>query len=146
MNATLAVARLSSACSDFPRRFETLLSVGAGDDPEVETAVRGIIAAVRHEGEPAVLDCTRRFDAVAADGLSDLRVPAEAIESAWNAIGAGERAALIEAATRIRAYHERQRQDSWQYLDEDGSVLGQRITALERVGVYVPGGKASYPS
>ena len=146
MNAALAVARLSSACGDFPRRFEALLATGAEDEPEVEAAVRGIIAAVRREGEPAVLDCTRRFDAVAVDALSDLRVPSEALESAWNAIGAGERAALTEAAARIRAFHERQRQDSWQYLDEDGSVLGQRITALERVGVYVPGGKASYPS
>ena len=146
MNAALTVARLSSACSDFPRRFEALLATGAEDDPEVETAVRGIIAAVRREGERAVLDCTRRFDVVAADTLSDLRVPAEAIDSAWNAIGTGVRAALTEAAARIRTYHERQRQDSWQYLDEDGSVLGQRVTPLDRVGVYVPGGKASYPS
>ena len=146
MNAALTVARLSSACSDFPRRFEALLATGAEDDAEVEAAVRGIIAAVRREGEPAVLERTRRFDAVEAGALSDLRVPAGALESAWNAIGAGERAALTEAARRIRTYHERQRQDSWQYLDEDGSVLGQRITALERVGVYVPGGKASYPS
>ena len=146
MNAGSAVARLSSACSDFPHRFETLLATGAEDDPEVETAVRGILAAVRREGEPAVLDYTRRFDAVAAGALSDLRVSADALDTAWNAIGAGERAALTEAAARIRDYHERQRQDSWQYLDEDGSVLGQRITPLDRVGVYVPGGKASYPS
>ena len=146
MNAGPAVARLSSACSDFPRRFETLLATGAEDDPEVETAVRGILAAVRREGEPAVLDYTRRFDAIAAGALSDLRVSADALDTAWNAIGAGERAALTEAAARIRDYHERQRQDSWQYLDEDGTVLGQRITPLDRVGVYVPGGKASYPS
>ena len=146
MNAGPAVARLSSACSDFPRRFEALLATGAEDDPEVEAAVRGILAAVRREGEPAVLDYTRRFDAVAAGALSDLRVSADALDTAWNAIGAGERAALTEAAARIRDYHERQRQDSWQYLDEDGTVLGQRITPLDRVGVYVPGGKASYPS
>ena len=146
MNAGPAVARLCSACSDFPRRFEALLATGAEDDPEVETAVRGILAAVRREGEPAVLDYTRRFDAVAAGALSDLRVSADALDMAWNAIGAGERAALTEAAARIRDYHERQRQDSWQYLDEDGTVLGQRITPLDRVGVYVPGGKASYPS
>ena len=146
MNAGPVVARLSAACSDFPRRFETLLATGAEDDPEVETAVRGILAAVRRDGEPAVLDYTRRFDAIAADALSDLRVSADALDAAWNAIGAGERAALTEAAARIRDYHERQRQDSWQYLDEDGSVLGQRITPLDRVGVYVPGGKASYPS
>ena len=146
MNAGPAVARLCSACSDFPRRFETLLATGAEDDPEVETAVRGILAAVRREGEPAVLDYTRRFDAVAAGALSDLRVSADALDTAWNTIGAGERAALTEAAARIRDYHERQRQDSWQYLDEDGTVLGQRITPLDRVGVYVPGGKASYPS
>ena len=88
----------------------------------------------------------RRFDGVAADALSELRVPGGELGAAWDAIGAGERAALTEAAARIRGYHERQRQDSWHYLDEDGSTLGQRITPLDRVGVYVPGGKASYPS
>ena len=146
MKAGPTVARLSSARGDFPQRFETLLSTGAENDPEVETAVRGIIAAVRRDGESAVLEYTRRFDAVAAGALSDLRVSADALDKAWDDIAAGERAALTEAAARIRDYHERQRQDSWQYLDEDGTVLGQRITPLDRVGVYVPGGKASYPS
>ena len=146
VNPGPAVARLRSARSDFPERFESLLASTAEIDPEVEAAVRGIIAAVRRDGEAAVLEYTRRFDGVAADTLSGLRVPAHRLDTAWNAIGAGERAALTEAAARIRSYHERQRQDSWHYLDEDGSTLGQRITPLDRVGVYVPGGKASYPS
>ena len=140
------LSRLRSTRSDFPRRFESLLASAVESDPEVEAAVREIIAAVRRDGDSAVLEYTRRFDGVAAGALSDLRVPAAALDAAWNGIGAGERAALTEAAARIRGYHERQRQESWQYLDEDGSVLGQRITPLDRVGVYVPGGKASYPS
>ena len=146
MNSESAVARLCSTCSDFPERFESLLAATAESDPEVEAAVREIIAAVRRDGDSAVLEYTHRFDRVAADTISELRVPTGALDAAWNAIGAGERAALTEAAARIRDYHERQRQDSWQYLDEDGSVLGQRITPLDRIGVYVPGGKASYPS
>ena len=140
------VARLRSAQGDFPERFEPLLATAAECDPEIETAVREIVAAVRRDGVPAVLEYTRRFDGVEADALSDLRVPDGAFDAAWEGIGAGERAALAEAAARIRDYHERQRQDSWRYVDEDGSVLGQRITPLDRVGIYVPGGKACYPS
>ena len=146
VNAGPTVARLRSTQSDFPERFESLLAATAEGDPEVEAAVREIIAAVRRDGDSAVLEYTRRFDGVTADSLSELRVSAGELDAAWDAIGAGERAALTEAAARIRAYHEHQRQDSWHYLDEDGSTLGQRITPLDRVGVYVPGGKASYPS
>ena len=144
--AGLAVARLCSTRGDFPQRFESLLAAGAESDPEVEAAAREIIAAVRRDGDAAVLEYTRRFDGTTAGAMPDLRVPAAALDAAWDATGAGERAALAAAAGRIRDYHERQRQESWQYLDEDGSVLGQRITPLDRVGVYVPGGKASYPS
>ena len=140
------VSRLRSGQDGFRERFESLLAVTAENDPEVEAAVREIVAAVRRDGESAVLEYTRRFDAVAADTLSGLRVSGSRIDAAWDAIGDGERAALTEAAARIRSYHEHQRQESWHYLDEDGSTLGQRITPLDRVGVYVPGGKASYPS
>ena len=140
------IARLCSAHGDFPERFESLLAVAGEDDPQVDAAVREIIAAVRRDGEPAVLEFTRRFDGVVADALSGLEVPADRLDAAWDAIGAAERAALTAAADRIRAYHEHQRQDSWHYLDEDGSMLGQRVVPLDRVGVYVPGGKASYPS
>ena len=140
------VARLRSAQGDFPERFEPLLANAAEGDPAVETAVREIVSAVRRDGARAVLEYTRRFDGVEADALSDLRVPDGAFDAAWDGIGAGERAALAEAVGRIRDYHERQRQDSWRYVDEDGSVLGQKITPLDRVGIYVPGGKACYPS
>ena len=140
------VRRLRSTETDFPQRFESLLAATAESDPEVDATVREIIAAVRRDGEAAVLEYTRRFDGVTADALSGLRVPVRELDAAWDATGAGERAALTEAAARIRSYHEHQRQDSWHYLDEDGSTLGQRITPLDRVGVYVPGGKASYPS
>ena len=140
------VRRLRSTETDFPQRFESLLAATAESDPEVDATVREIIAAVRRDAEAAVLEYTRRFDGVTADALSGLRVPVRELDAAWDATGAGERAALTEAAARIRSYHEHQRQDSWHYLDEDGSTLGQRITPLDRVGVYVPGGKASYPS
>ena len=146
MKSAPTVARLRSGQDDFRERFESLLAAAAENDPEVEAAVGGIIAAVRRDGESAVLEYTRRFDAVAADSLSGLRVSERRIDAAWDAIGGDERAALTEAAARIRSYHEHQRQESWHYLDEDGSTLGQRITPLDRVGVYVPGGKASYPS
>ena len=140
------MTRLCSTRGDFPQRFESLLAATAETDPDVEASVREIIAEVRRDGDAAVLEYTRRFDGVAADAVPDLRVPPVALDAAWDAIDAGEREALAEAAARIRDYHERQRQESWQYLDEDGSVLGQRITPLDRAGVYVPGGKASYPS
>ena len=146
MTGGSGMARLCSTRGDFPQRFESLLAATAETDPDVEASVREIIAAVRRDGDAAVLEYTRRFDGVAADALPDLRVPAAALDAAWEAIDAGERKALAEAAARIRDYHERQRQDSWHYLDEDGSTLGQKITPLDRVGVYVPGGKASYPS
>ena len=146
MSPALAVARLRSTRDDFPRRFESLLAASAEVDPDVDAAVREVVAAVRRDGEAAVLAYTRRFDGVEADALSGLRVPAGDLDAAQEAIGATERAALGEAAARIRSYHERQRQESWHYLDEDGSTLGQRITPLDRVGVYVPGGRASYPS
>ena len=146
MKPGFTIARLGSTRIDFPERFESLLAATAESDPEIEAAVGEIIAAVRRGGDSAVLDYTRRFDGLAADALSELRISATRLDAAWDAIDPGERAALTEAAARIRGYHEHQRQDSWHYLDEDGSTLGQRITPLDRVGVYVPGGKASYPS
>ena len=146
MKPGLTIARLCSGQRDFPERFESLLAATAENDPEVDAAVREIIAEVRRNGESAVLELTRRLDGVAADDLSGLGVSADRLDAAWDAIGAAERVALTEAAARIRGYHEHQRQESWHYLDEDGSMLGQRVTPLDRVGVYVPGGKASYPS
>ena len=146
MKPGFTIARLGSTRIDFPERFESLLAATAENDPEVDAAVGEIIAAVRRGGDSAVLEYTRRFDGLAADALSELRISAIRLDAAWDAIDPGERAALTEAAARIRGYHEHQRQDSWHYLDEDGSTLGQRITPLDRVGVYVPGGKASYPS
>ena len=146
MNSRPTMARLRSSDRDFPEGFASLLACAAESDPEVEAAVREIVESVRSDGASALLEYTRRFDGRDAGSLSDLRVSAAALDEAWSAISAGEREALTAAAARIRDYHERQRQDSWQYLDDDGSLLGQRITPLDRVGVYVPGGKASYPS
>ena len=141
-----AVRRLRSTQDDFAHRFGALLAEAGEDDPDVESAVREIIAAVRRDGDAAVLKYTRRFDGVSVSSMSELTVPADRLDEAWDSIGDRERAALTIAARRIRAYHERQREESWEFVDEDGSVLGQKITPLDRVGVYVPGGKASYPS
>ena len=147
MNVGCAVvSRLRSTQDDFAHQFEALLGKSGEDDPDVESAVREIIREVRRAGDAAVLEYTRRFDGVSARSVSELRVPAARLDAAWNSICADERAALTTAAERIRAFHERQREDSWHYVDEHGSVLGQKITPLDRVGVYVPGGKAIYPS
>ncbi len=141
-----ALLRLRSSEADFSSRFESLLAAEAVVDPETERTVREIIEAVRRRGDAAVLDYTRRFDAIDAESLSDLRIAPQAIEAAWAGIGSERRMALSAAAKRIEAYHRRQSQESWQYEDEDGTILGQRVTPVDRVGIYVPGGKASYPS
>ncbi|MBF2758802.1 MAG: histidinol dehydrogenase [Ectothiorhodospiraceae bacterium AqS1] len=138
--------RLRSDDADFPSRFESLLASESVVDARTESAVREIVDAVRGQGDAAVLEFTRRFDGIEAGSLSDLRIPAEAIEAAWTEIGDDQRMALTAAAKRIEDYHARQNQESWQYEDENGTILGQKITPLDRVGVYVPGGKASYPS
>ncbi len=139
-------SRLRSCDADFLGAFEALLARESAVDAQTESAVREIIEAVRRRGDAAVLEFTRRFDGIEAERLSDLRIPAQAIESAWAAIDDEQRMALSTAAERIERYHARQNQESWRYEDENGTILGQKITPLDRVGIYVPGGKASYPS
>src|SRR5690606_4670789 len=103
-------------------------------------------AAVRQGGDEAVLSYTRQLDRVAATHFSELEIPRERLQQSLDGLPADQTAALRKAADRIRRYHEKQRQESWQYADEDGSIYGQQVTPLDRVGIYVPGGKASYPS
>lgn len=138
--------RLDSQAAGFGMAFDTLKAVGAPDDAFVQGAVQAILAAVREQGDAALLDHTRRFDNWQPASAQDLEVPRARVEAAAAGLTAPQRQALEAAATRLRAYHEQQRQDSWQYREADGSVLGQRVTPLDRVGVYVPGGKAAYPS
>jgi len=140
------VARLRTTDADFEARLARLLAFESAQDPKIDAAVAAIIEDVRTRGDAAVLDYTRRFDRIDAQGMDALEIPLSELRASLARIGAPERAALEAAAARIRTYHEHQRAESWSYTDAEGTLLGQRVTPLARVGVYVPGGKAAYPS
>jgi histidinol dehydrogenase len=140
------IARLHTGDADFEARFERLIAFEAAQDASIDAAVAAIIAAVRRDGDAAVLDYTRRFDRVEATSVSALEIAPQALAHALARVPDKQREALEQAASRIRSYHERQRVESWSFTEADGTRLGQRVTALARVGVYVPGGKAAYPS
>ncbi len=143
------IHRLSTAQPDFEARFEALLHWSDEQDEAIEQRVAAILADVRARGDAAVLEYTARFDALNVSDMSALELKAEDFAAAFEAITPAQRSALEQAAQRIRRYHERQLQangQSWQYRDEDGTLLGQKVTPLDRVGIYVPGGKAAYPS
>ena len=137
--------RLDTRSADFDQRLEALTAWEEGLDASVEAAVAEIIAAVRQRGDAALLEFTARFDR-SLSSAAQLEVSPQRLQEALAAIPAPQREALEQAAARVRSYHEHQRQASWHYRDDEGNLLGQQITALERVGIYVPGGKASYPS
>ncbi|WP_205422713.1 histidinol dehydrogenase [Seongchinamella sediminis] len=138
--------RLDSSAGDFDTRLARLTAWEEELDLEVNDTVRQVIADIAARGDQALLAYTRRFDRLEAASVADLEVGQERLQQALASIGAEQRAALEEAAGRIREYHQHQLQDSWQYRDAAGNLLGQRINALESAGIYVPGGKASYPS
>lgn len=140
------IARLSTRDPDFEARLGRLLAFESTQDRTVDEAVAAILADVRERGDAAVLEYTRKFDRLEATSMASLEVPAAELEKAVAALPAARRQALTEAAARIRAYHERQPLASWQYTEADGTTLGQKVTPLDRVGIYVPGGKAAYPS
>jgi histidinol dehydrogenase len=140
------IARLSTRQPDFDARLAALTRLEASQDEAVDRAVAAIVDDVRTRGDAAVLEYTRRFDRVAASNVADLEIPKPERERAFAALDPAVRDALAAAAARIRGYHERQRAESWSYTEADGTVLGQRVTPLDRVGLYVPGGKAAYPS
>jgi histidinol dehydrogenase len=143
---TVSIRILDTADAGFGAAFAKLLDRGQGSETPVEATVREIIAAVRARGDEALIDCTRRFDRYEIAAAGELEVPRERLEAALARIAPEARRALEFAAQRIRAYHERQRIESWSYTEADGTLLGQQVTPLERVGLYVPGGKAAYPS
>jgi histidinol dehydrogenase len=138
--------RLSTAQRDFERRLKTLLAFEAALDAKVDTAVAKILTEVKKRGDAALLDYTRRFDKLKVKTVRELELPRARLAAALLMLPTPQRDALEAAAARIRAYHEKQLVQSWNYRDADGTLLGQQVTPLERVGMYVPGGKAAYPS
>ena len=142
----IALKRLASSAPDFAVRLAALLAFEAAQDPQIDSAVAAILADVKQRGDAALLDYTKRFDRVTAGSAAELEIGRAELQRALDGLPATQRAALETAATRVRAYHERQLAQSWSYTEEDGTRLGQQVTPLERVGIYVPGGKAAYPS
>ncbi len=142
-------ARLSCADATFEADFQARLHWSAETDAGIEQRVADILADVQARGDAAVLDYTARFDGLAAAGVAELELTQAELKAAFDGLPSMQRAALEAAARRVRTYHEAQKRasgESWSYRDEDGTLLGQKVTPLDRVGIYVPGGKAAYPS
>jgi len=142
------IRKLDSTDANFKQQLHTLLAFEAATDDAIETAVAKILADVKARGDVAVLEYTNRFDRVNAAGIADFDLAQDELQAALAALPEAQRAALQVAAERIRVFHERQKQElnGFTYTEPDGTVLGQRVTPLDRVGIYVPGGKAAYPS
>jgi len=143
---TITLQRLDSRDSDFYAQLDKLLAWEQVADARVEQTVRDIIRAVRECGDAALLEYTNRFDRMQAVGMAELEIGRPALQRALKRIPATQREALERAAARVRAYAEHQKMTSWSYTEDDGTVLGQQIAPLDRAGLYVPGGKAAYPS
>jgi histidinol dehydrogenase len=142
----IRIRRLATTQPDFEARLAELLALESVQDPKVDADVAAILADVKARGDAAVLEYTRRFDRAMADSVTALEVPRAELGRARSRIPKASRAALETAARRVHAFHRKQIPVSWRYRDKAGTVLGQRVTALDRVGIYVPGGKAAYPS
>ncbi|SDX64777.1 histidinol dehydrogenase [Nitrosomonas halophila] len=140
------ITRLSSSDMHFEQALDNLLMFEATQDATIDQAVLQILAAVRERGDQALIEYTRRFDKLEVASIEQIELSRDRLQSALQSLDASERSALELAATRIRSYHEKQVSESWHYVEADGTLLGQKITALDRVGMYVPGGKAAYPS
>ncbi len=141
-----SIKRLSSRDPGFAASLRSLLAFDASQDESIENVVRDVLNDVRQRGDAALLDYTARFDRMQAASVAALEITAADLAAALESLPAQQRQALETAAQRVRAYHEHQRAQSWSYTEPDGTVLGQKITPLDRVGLYVPGGKAAYPS
>jgi histidinol dehydrogenase len=150
MPAQINVKRLNSKDAGFREILLATLSLPTADDEAIDAAVVKILAAVKDKGDEAVLSFTKQFDRLNAASVSDLEIPHQDLELAYNSLSAEQKNALDIAAQRVRAYHEQQKIEagchSWEYEEKDGTRLGQKVTPLDRVGIYVPGGKAAYPS
>lgn len=149
MNLIATPARLSTADVTFDAQLKARLHWSADTDAAIEKVVADILADVQQRGDAAVLEYTRRFDHLEVESLQALELTQAELKAAFDAIPQAQREALQAAAARVRSYHEAQKKasgESWQYRDADGTLLGQKVTPLDRAGIYVPGGKAAYPS
>ena len=143
---TNSITRLSTTASNFEQQLNQLLRREMLVEKKVTEAVRKILADVKLRGDQAVVDFTNQFDDYKVQSIKELIVSSDQLQNSLASLSNEQRQSLTHAAERIKSYHEKQKQTSWQYKEADGSVYGQKISPLERVGVYVPGGKANYPS
>ena len=143
---TVDIIRLNSQASDFWQQLDNLQDRDTESDNRVITTVNNIIDAVRSRGDAAVLEYTARFDSLQARSVSQLELPPERLQEAYESLSGQEQEALNLAASRIKSYASHQKLESWQYTESDGTLLGQQVSAIDRAGLYVPGGKAAYPS
>ncbi len=150
MSAPIKIKRLNSRDVGFKEILLASLSLPMADDEAIDAAVAKILLAVKEKGDEAVLGFTKQFDRLNLASVSELEIPRKDLEQAYQSLSAEQKSALDIAAQRVRAYHEKQKIEagchSWEYEEADGTRLGQKVTALDRVGIYVPGGKAAYPS
>ncbi len=140
------IRRFSTKDSDFDKNLRDLLAFETAQDDSIDVVVANILKDVKTRGDAAVLEYTNRFDKTSAIKLSDLEIGHAELQAALDSLPSDQRSALQTAADRVRGYHEKQLMSSWHYTEADGTLLGQQVTSLDRVGLYVPGGKAAYPS
>ena len=140
------IKRLTTTQSDYQSQMDTLLAWEGVSDDQVNSTVRDILKDIRLRGDEALVEYTNKFDRMKVSSMKDLTFTKEQIEAAYNNVPDDQREALEVAAERVRSYHKHQVMKSWSYTEDDGTLLGQQITSLDRVGLYVPGGKATYPS
>jgi len=143
---TLNIKQLNYQDADFRQNLEKALAWDAIADAGVQETVSNILADVRQRGDAAVIEWTNKLDGLEAASMDDLTINKDVLQAALDSLPQDQVSALEKAAERIRVYHEKQKQGSWEYTDDDGSVYGQKVTPIDRVGMYVPGGKAVYPS
>ncbi len=142
----MKIRRFSTKQADFGAQLDALLAFEATADDRIEATVATILADVRKRGDAALVEYTQRFDRLSVRSPSELELAPSELRAARDSLPPAQRAALEQAAQRVTAYHEKQRMESWSYTEADGTLLGQQVTPLDRVGLYVPGGKAAYPS
>ena len=146
MSTEIILRRFSSTDADFDSKLKALLAFETAQDDNIDEVVAGILKDVKKRGDAAVMEYTNRFDKTNANSIAELEIPQSELVAALNGLPTEQREALKAAADRVRSYHEKQLMASWQYTEADGTILGQQVTSLDRVGLYVPGGKAAYPS